>query len=259
MRADAGAPQRRSPQHLRAGQCGTDRARLFDGFVQYQLSDGQAVFANTAPPSVPATIAPDMQAVLGTRRPSSCRTRGAGLRWGYTLGVAAPQASGAPKACTSAISAAKSLGADTMSQIASAYAFSKLYGNGDLGAGETVGVIELAEVQRTGRGVVPGLLRHQGNGHAAEHRRGPRSQVQRRRGERRHRDRSRPRPTGEHRRVPGPPTPPLRGTATITLPSRRTRPRSSPRRGSTASSCKGRRRPTPTTRSSRRLRLRVRR
>ena len=50
-----------------------------------------------------------------------------------------------PKACASATSAAKSFGADTLiSQIAGAYAFSKLYGNRDLGAGETVGVIELA-------------------------------------------------------------------------------------------------------------------
>ena len=135
-----------SVDHLSMSVEGTTAqiGRVFStSFVQYQLGDGQVCLPTRHLPAWRPPLRP-------TSRPSwdsttsPLRDLRVGLGSGVPSGLAAPQAAGTPKACASATSAAKSFGADTMSQIAGAYAFSKLYDNRDLGAGETVGIIELA-------------------------------------------------------------------------------------------------------------------
>jgi subtilase family serine protease len=126
-----------------------DVARAFaTGFRQYRLRAGRTVYANTAAPLVPAEVAPDIQTVVGldslavpspTSRPappSSSPPATAGRR-------RHPSGDGGPQPCSTAVQDGASAGAETTDQVASAYRFPSLYGQGDLGAGATVALYEL--------------------------------------------------------------------------------------------------------------------
>jgi hypothetical protein len=107
---------------------------------------GRAAYANASAPALDASVAPDVQGVIGLNTLSAPapldRTRAADRR----IGLSRPQvATGAPQACPGAMTAALGVGqtAETAGQIASAYDFSDLYGAGDFGAGQTVAIYEL--------------------------------------------------------------------------------------------------------------------
>ncbi len=113
---------------------------------QYLLPSGRVAFANTLAPSVPAAVAGDVQAVVGLdtlarEHPASGGARPSAAQPGPQVG-AWPNAGG-PMPCT----LATDTGAATANELASAYGFTGLYAAGDLGAGQTVALFELASYQ----------------------------------------------------------------------------------------------------------------
>lgn len=123
---------------------------------QYRLPTGYIGFAATAAPKVPSSIVGDLEGIvglssLGRPRPLNRRSEPT-RRSGPTAGVsAAPGAVHAdtygPHACT--IPDHTTYGY-TATQLAAVYGFtSGAYSKGDLGAGETVGLFELASYRET--------------------------------------------------------------------------------------------------------------
>ncbi len=123
-----------------------------------RLADGRDAVYNSNAPAVPASVAPDIQAVIGLsslavmqRLDITHRQALAAGRAGVapvrlrsaTAGRAAQAATSGPQACTRAAEIAPGQGAYTANEIASAYGFSGVYATGDLGQGVTVGVYEL--------------------------------------------------------------------------------------------------------------------
>ena len=117
--------------------------------MRYRLASGAVVYASSSAPRIPSYLAGRIQAIAGlSDMPFSFPT---GLtRRAFSRGTRAPSplearvtATGGPKPCAAAASAASAAGVYTADQLASAYGFSGLYAAGDLGAGETVAVFEL--------------------------------------------------------------------------------------------------------------------
>ena len=135
------------------------------GFRQYRLRDDRTVFANTAAPLVPASAAPDVQAVIGLDNlavpvpalrlaPAGPAPAGPALSSPTTpsgpattqaaAGRAEPQGGDSgPQACSTADSKGASDDAETTDQVATAYGFPDVYAQGDLGSGVTVALYEL--------------------------------------------------------------------------------------------------------------------
>lgn len=111
---------------------------------QFRLSTGRLAYANTTAPSLPASVAGDVQAILGLNdlarwAPMSAVPPRAPARKSSAV---SPEASG-PKACAAA-RAGTSYGAYTAGGLARAYGMRGLYRRGDLGAGWRVGLVELS-------------------------------------------------------------------------------------------------------------------
>jgi subtilase family serine protease len=108
------------------------------------LPGGRAAYANASAPAWDASVARDVQGVIGLNTlsaPAPLDEASDG-----PLGLSRPQvAAAAPQPCAEASTAAVGPGqtAETAAQIASAYDFSDLYGAGDFGAGQTVAIYEL--------------------------------------------------------------------------------------------------------------------
>ena len=125
------------------------------GFRQYRLRDDHTVFANTAAPLLPASAVPDVQAVVGldnlavpvpalSPAPAGPATPSGPAATQSAAGRAKPEGGGSgPQACSTADSKASSDGAETTDQVAAAYGFPDVYGEGDLGSGVTVALYEL--------------------------------------------------------------------------------------------------------------------
>jgi len=115
------------------------------GFRRVVLPGGRNAFANTAAPSLAASVVGDVQGVVGldtlaVPRPVSlvrARTHAA------APAVTPDVVTGGPQPCTTAKDQAPGNFAYTADQLASAYSFSSLYGAGDEGAGQTVALYEL--------------------------------------------------------------------------------------------------------------------
>jgi len=120
----------------RAFHTGLDRVRLADGRL------GQATSSTV---SLPASIAGDVQAVIGLDELVH-ETSGALLatpKHHATPGAAAPvSAAGGPVACQAAL-AQQATGGLTVQQIANSYGVGGLYQAGDVGVGQTVDIYEL--------------------------------------------------------------------------------------------------------------------
>jgi subtilase family serine protease len=126
-------------------------ARAFEvSFAHVTLQNGASAIVNQQAPALDTTIAPDVQAILGLNTLSVAKP----LLVRSHAAVAAPAArahvvTGGPQACTAASSAGVSQDGFTADQIASAYGMSGLYASGgpggaaDVGAGQTVAVLEL--------------------------------------------------------------------------------------------------------------------
>jgi subtilase family serine protease len=103
------------------------------GFERYRLADGPVVFTNSSPAVLPASLAPQVQAVIGLSDLSQYAPRSADV--GHLAGAG-------PAPCAVASSQAQS-GGFTASRLAAAYGMAGLYARGDTGRGVTVGVFEL--------------------------------------------------------------------------------------------------------------------
>jgi subtilase family serine protease len=113
-----------------APSAGQARRAFGIGLERYRLRSGRTAYANTTAPALDPGVARLTQAVVGLNTTAQPQP----------LGVERPSvATGGPQPCPSASSA----GVNTADALASAYRFSSLYGQGDLGAGQTVALYEL--------------------------------------------------------------------------------------------------------------------
>ena len=115
-------------------------------FQKVSLESGRTAFANTQAPQFSASVAGNVQGVIGLNslavpHPQGIRTdvgRGRNPR-----ALKANVVTGGPQPCSTAASTASGQGVYTADQIASAYRFSSLYADGDEGAGQTIALLEL--------------------------------------------------------------------------------------------------------------------
>ncbi len=124
-----------------------DVETAFDtGLNQVQLADGTLGQATTAAVSIPSSIAPDVQSVVGLDQlvpETNDVMKPTAGHDGATPAAATPVISnGGPVACSDAL-AQQVNGGLTDQQIATSYGLEPLYNAGDLGAGQTVDVYEL--------------------------------------------------------------------------------------------------------------------
>jgi subtilase family serine protease len=133
-------PVRASAGHL-ASALGTS-------FQRVKLAGGRTAYANTRAPQFDASVAGLIQGVIGLdtlTRPHALSLElphVSGGRSGPRVAHAAA-ATGGPQPCSAASSAAPGQDAYTANEIAGAYNFNTLYGNGDEGAGIKVALFEL--------------------------------------------------------------------------------------------------------------------
>jgi hypothetical protein len=113
---------------------------------RYRLASGRIAYANTTAPQIASAVAPLIQGVIGLSdlslpQPLGLERARQGRRVGARL---RPRiVTGGPQPCAQAVNVAPLLSAYTADQLASAYNFSSLYGAGDLGAGQTLALLEL--------------------------------------------------------------------------------------------------------------------
>jgi Pro-kumamolisin, activation domain/Putative Ig domain len=127
------------PVSATAGQL----ARAFSiGFHRVSLSGGRSAYANTAAPSLAASVAGYVQGVVGLDTLAVPQPVSLGRAQPHGAArVSTPDVvTGGPQPCSAASAVG---GAYTADQIASAYGLSSLYGAGDVGAGETIALYEL--------------------------------------------------------------------------------------------------------------------
>jgi subtilase family serine protease len=123
-----------------AGQIG----RAFSvGFTRYALRGGRVAYANTSAPLVAASAAPYVQGIVGlddldVETPAG----GVGVAAAPPSGVGPRPAGAGPEPCSAAETDAIDSGGFTAEQLAAAYGLSDSYDVGDLGAGQTVALVE---------------------------------------------------------------------------------------------------------------------
>lgn len=152
LRAHGLRPQSLSANHLsltvKASSAAVEHAFNLQ-FASFRLANGRDVTLNLQAPAVDRRIAGSVQAVVGL---NGLATMTAPLAHGQTTSTTAggrtPHASqhfvtGGPQPCAAASEAAAQQDAYTPDQIATAYDFSGIYQQGDLGKGITIGVYEL--------------------------------------------------------------------------------------------------------------------
>ena len=123
--------------------------------VAYRLGDGRLGWAPSKAPRLPGSVAHAVSAVLGLDdlvlahssvvRPHEERSRAGSTAAAF---VATPGTRATPQACAAAISSASVNKGWTEDQLAKAYGLNKLYAEGGLGGGQTIGVLELEPFER---------------------------------------------------------------------------------------------------------------
>ncbi len=139
-----------SANHLLIGFSGTAataEAAFHTRLRRVALAGGGTGQVTASAVSLPASIAPDVLAVLGLNRLDREHSAAlAGPRGGAPApggaGTVAPAAPGGGPAACAAATALRPAGALTLDQVAAAYGLGPLYQAGDLAAGQTVDVIE---------------------------------------------------------------------------------------------------------------------
>ena len=120
---------------------------LSTNFREYRVAGGRVAYANTSAPSIPVGVAPYVQGVIGLDDLNSATPFGAaGGDSASDTGSGAPAAGATSnvgtRLCSTAVRDAHAYGSYTASELATAYGFSGLYRAGDLGAGQTVALLE---------------------------------------------------------------------------------------------------------------------
>ena len=129
---------------IRVGATAAEMAKVFStSFVQLTLKDGRKGYANVSAPEVDASIAPHVESIVGLE--SVNRLPPLPPLPGHPVARRAfPQVvTGGPQPCAAASGTAAADGGLTADQVASAYRYAGLYGAGDLGAGQSIGIFEL--------------------------------------------------------------------------------------------------------------------
>jgi subtilase family serine protease len=108
------------------------------GFHRVALSSGRVAYLSTSRPAFDASIAGQIQGVLGLDSLSEDQPLAIETKGGHMARSTPHVVTGGPQPC----SGATGVGLHTADQIASAYEFSPMYMAGDLGAGETVALFE---------------------------------------------------------------------------------------------------------------------
>jgi subtilase family serine protease len=132
-------------------------AKVQDAFAtrldSVRTADGRRAYADRRAPTLPVSIASDVDAVIGLNtlyRPQSDQVVHDARPLGDTMTghSVAHVATGGPQPCAAATSASENpdVGGYTADEIQAAYNFSGLYAAGDLGAGQSVAVYELEKV-----------------------------------------------------------------------------------------------------------------
>jgi subtilase family serine protease len=121
--------------------------------VRVRLADRRDAVYNDLAPAVDATVAPEIQAVIGLSNLAVMERLDSGQAstgtHGNTIGAnsfrtsSAHIATGGPQPCLKASEVAPGQGAYTADQIATAYGFAGVYQTGDQGQGVTIGAYEL--------------------------------------------------------------------------------------------------------------------
>ena len=113
-------------------------------FDQVELPGGRTAYVNTSAPALPSSIASTIQSITGLDSLAVAHPLGMHRRRSAAADHAAADranvVSGGPQACAAGRAVATGYTAD---DLASAYGFSGLYGQNDLGAGQTIGLLEL--------------------------------------------------------------------------------------------------------------------
>jgi hypothetical protein len=122
-----------------------DRA-LHTNLVSYRLPAGTVGWAASAAPRLPRDLASGISGVVGLDNVASPTTSVSTLQPASSTAASSRghvTSSGAPGACLAATGAAQRSGGWTESDLAKAYGLTGLYDQGDLAAGQTIGVFEL--------------------------------------------------------------------------------------------------------------------
>jgi subtilase family serine protease len=116
-----------------------------------RMADGRRAYANRTTPTLPAAVAPDVDSVVGLNSLTRLQPEGIERRTPTEQSDVAHHSTGhvvtgGPQPCAAASTAAGAIGGYTSDVIAAAYNFSGLYGLGDLGAGQSIAVFELQQL-----------------------------------------------------------------------------------------------------------------
>jgi YVTN family beta-propeller protein len=115
--------------------------------TSYRLASGRVAIANTDPPSVPSSVAPAIDTVIGLDTTSQMQPQDLSSPvppvGPVETHTTVTQAGPGPQPCAAAAGTGSSLDAYTGADISQAYSFNGLYENGDFGSGATVALFEL--------------------------------------------------------------------------------------------------------------------
>jgi subtilase family serine protease len=136
-----------------SGSAARIESAFHTSLAEVSLAGGRTAYVNRQAPSLPAAVAPYVQAVVGLddlapyqAQASQVESSGdSPAALSGAAGQAAPKpavVTGGPQPCLEA-QELKFQGGHTADEIASAYQLPGLYGAGDIGAGQTVGILEL--------------------------------------------------------------------------------------------------------------------
>jgi len=159
LRADGLSVSPVSANHLMLGVSGT-AAAVENAFATrlnaVRTADGRRAYADRRAPTLPVSIAGDVDAVVGLDtlyRPQADQVvrNARPLAEPLARRSIADVATGGPQPCAAATgtSANPNIGGYTADEIQAAYNFSGLYAAGDFGAGQSVAVYELEKVRRS--------------------------------------------------------------------------------------------------------------
>jgi len=114
--------------------------------MDYRLSNGRTAFTTLSPPSISASVAADVQGIIGLSDlfvAESSVVHSKVVRDVHPSGIlAVHQATAGPTPCAAATTAASTYGSYTADQLASYYGFDPLYSLGDFGQGVNVALVD---------------------------------------------------------------------------------------------------------------------
>jgi len=132
---------------------GRAESAFHTAIASYRLPSGQTAMANTNTPSLPATVAGDVQSVIGLNTTIAAQPQSLSAPVPVSGPRRQPASSGLsgsqPQPCSTASTTANQTTSYTSAQLSTAYGFDGLYQAGDFGSGSTVALFELEPFKAT--------------------------------------------------------------------------------------------------------------